>query len=177
MISQHWSQCWPILMSPYDVIRPQWCSVFVNVNTLELGIHNIVMNMCNKVLIFVSLICIFHGIWYIFTSNEFHWSPKFVDGFPWWQTPPHPPHYNDVIMIAMASQITCVSIVLLNCLSRRRSKKASKLRVPGFYEGNSPVTAEFPHKRPVTQKMFPFDDVIMTICVEIRWQLRKINNA
>ena len=46
-------------------------------------------------------------------------------------------------------------------LFRRRSKKTSKLRVTGLCAGNSPVTGEFPDKWPVTQKMFPFDDVIM----------------
>ena len=48
-------------------------------------------------------------------------------------------HYNDVIMSAMASQI--------NRLFRSRSQETSKLRVTGLYEGNSPVTGEFPaHK-------------------------------
>ena len=46
-------------------------------------------------------------------------------------------------------------------LFRRRSKKTTKLRVTGLCEGNSPVTVEFPHKRPVTRKMFPYDDVFM----------------
>ena len=50
---------------------------------------------------------------------------------------------------------------LLNRLFRRRSKKTSKLRVTDLCEGNSPMTGEFPHKGPVTRKMFPFDDVIM----------------
>ena len=50
---------------------------------------------------------------------------------------------------------------LLNRLFRHRSKKTSKLRVTGLCEGNSPMTGEFPHKGPVTRKMFPFDDVIM----------------
>ena len=36
---------------------------------------------------------------------------------------------------------------LLNCLFRRRSKKTSKLRVTGLYEGNSPVTGEFTAQR------------------------------
>ena len=36
---------------------------------------------------------------------------------------------------------------LLNCLFRRRSKKASKLRVTGLCEGNSPVTGGFPVRR------------------------------
>ena len=49
---------------------------------------------------------------------------------------------------------------LLNRLFRRRSTKTSKLRVTGLCVGNSPVTGEFPHKLPVTRKMFPFDDVI-----------------
>ena len=51
---------------------------------------------------------------------------------------------------------------LLNRLSRLRSKKTLKLHVTGLCEGNSPVTGEFPHKGPVTGKMFPFDDVIMS---------------
>ena len=71
------------------------------------------------------------------------------------------PHYNDVIMSAMASQITSLMIVYSIVYSRHRSKKASKLRVTGLCEGNSPVTMNSPHKGSVTRKMFPFDDVIM----------------
>ena len=48
---------------------------------------------------------------------------------------------------------------LLNRLLRPRSMKPSKTRVTGLCPGNSPVNP--PHKWPVTQKMFPFDDVIM----------------
>ena len=36
---------------------------------------------------------------------------------------------------------------LLNCLFRHRSKKTSKLRFTGLYEGNSLVTDEFPAQR------------------------------
>ena len=50
---------------------------------------------------------------------------------------------------------------LLSRLFRRRSKKTSKLRVTGLCAGNSPGPVNSPHKRPVTRKMFPFDDVIM----------------
>ena len=49
------------------------------------------------------------------------------------------PHYGDVIMGAIASQITS-----LNRLFRRRSKKTSKLRVTGLCAGNSPGTGELP---------------------------------
>ena len=51
---------------------------------------------------------------------------------------------------------------LLYRLFRRRSKKASKLRVTGLCAGNSPVTGEFPAQMASNAEMFPFDDVIMT---------------
>ena len=50
---------------------------------------------------------------------------------------------------------------LLNRLSRCRPKKTSKFLLTGLCAWNSPVTGEFPHKRPVTWTMFPFDDVII----------------
>ena len=56
-------------------------------------------------------------------------------------------HYNDVIMSAMAPQITSHISGLLNGLFRRGSKTTSKLRVTGLCEGNSPVTGEFPAQR------------------------------
>ena len=51
---------------------------------------------------------------------------------------------------------------LLNSLFRRRSMKTSKLRVTGLCVGNSPGPVNSPHKGPVTRKMLPFDDVIMS---------------
>ena len=53
-------------------------------------------------------------------------------------------HYSDVIMSAMASQLTSLKIVCLTVYLRRRSKKTSKLHVTGLCAGNSPVTGEFP---------------------------------
>ena len=50
---------------------------------------------------------------------------------------------------------------LLDRLFRRRSKKTSKLRATGLCVGNSPEPVNYPHKGPVTRKVFPFDDVIM----------------
>ena len=49
----------------------------------------------------------------------------------------------DVVMSAMASQITSLTIVYSTVYSRSRSKKTSKLRVTG----PSPVTGEFPAQR------------------------------
>ena len=53
-------------------------------------------------------------------------------------------HYNDVIISAMASQITSLTSVYSTVYSRRRSKKTSKLSANGLCVGNSPVTGEFP---------------------------------
>ena len=50
------------------------------------------------------------------------------------------PHYNDVIMGAMASQSPASRLFTQQC----RSKKTSKLRVTGLCAGNSPGTGEFP---------------------------------
>ena len=67
-----------------------------------------------------------------------------------------PSYYSVVIMSVMASQITGVSIVLLNRLFRRRSKKTSKLRVAGLCEGNQgDRRIIIKHIGPVTRKAFP----------------------
>ena len=53
-------------------------------------------------------------------------------------------HYSDVMMSALASQITSLTIVRS---FRHISKKTSKFRVTGLCEGNSPVSGEFPAHR------------------------------
>ena len=70
-------------------------------------------------------------------------------------------HYCDVIMSAIASQITGVSIAYLTFCSgadqRKHQRSASLAFVRGIYRW--PVNS--PLKGPVTRKIFPFDDVIM----------------
>ena len=70
-------------------------------------------------------------------------------------------HYNDVIMGAIASQITSLtiaySIVFLGADQRKHQSSASLAFVWGIHRW--PVNS--PHKGPVMRKMFPFDDVIM----------------
>ena len=70
-------------------------------------------------------------------------------------------HYNDVIMGAIASQITSLTIVFstvyLDTDQRKHQSSASLAFVRGIHR--RPVNS--PHKWPVTRKMFPFDDVIM----------------
>ena len=65
-------------------------------------------------------------------------------------------HFSDVIMSTMASQMSGVATVCSG--------------VTGLYERNSPVTDEFPHKGPVTRKMFPFDDVVMIFFFISNWK-------
>ena len=70
-------------------------------------------------------------------------------------------HYTDVTMSPMASQITCLGIVYSTIYSgadqRKLQSSASLAFVRRIHWG--PVNS--PHRRPVTRKMFPFDDVIM----------------
>ena len=57
-------------------------------------------------------------------------------------------HYYDVIMSAIASQISHQRLYCLHKrLFRRRSKITSKLRVTGLCAGNSPGTGEFPAQK------------------------------
>ena len=56
-------------------------------------------------------------------------------------------HYSDVIMNAMASQITRVSIVCLIVRSGTGQRKQQSSRPLAFCEGNSPVTGGFPSQR------------------------------
>ena len=71
-------------------------------------------------------------------------------------------HYSDVVMGTIASQIASLTIVYSIIYSdadqRKNQSSASLALVRGIHRG--PVNS--PHKWPVTRKMFPFDDVIMT---------------
>ena len=87
-------------------------------------------------------------VWSIHASSVIHFVLR------WWCN-----HYCDVIISSKASQYTGVSIVCSTIFFRHRSKKTSKLRVTGPCERS----VDSPHKGPVTRKMFPLDDVFMSI--------------
>ena len=93
--------------------------------------------------------------------------------------------YDDVIMTMLASQITSLtvvySIVYSGVNQRKHQSSASLAFVREIHRGS----VNFPHKWPVTRKMFPFDDVIMG-CVTIVLSMtenednsviRKVTNA
>ena len=70
-------------------------------------------------------------------------------------------HYSDVIMSPMASQITSIVIpysIVCSCVNQRKHHSSSSL---AFVRGIHRWSVNSPHRRPVTRKMFPFDDVIM----------------
>ena len=95
-------------------------------------------------------------VYYTFRPGEaflllgHHWNGK------WLVT-----HYNDLIMGAIASQITSLTIVYSIVHSdvdqRKHQSSASLAFVRGIHRG--PVNSL--HKWPVTRKMFPVDDITM----------------
>ena len=72
-----------------------------------------------------------------------------------------PLHYSDVIMSAMASQITSLTIVYSTVYSGADQRKHQSSASLAFVRGIHRWPVNSPHKGPVTWKMFPFDDVIM----------------
>ena len=81
-------------------------------------------------------------------------------------------HYNDVIMSAMVSHITSLTIVYSGNQSGADQRKHPSSASGAFVRGIHRWPVNFPHKRPVTPKMFPFNDVIMhsvnLICYLVR---------
>ena len=70
-------------------------------------------------------------------------------------------HCNDVIMSAVASQITGVSIVCSTVGSGANQRKHQSSASLAFVRGIHRWPLNSPHKRPLTRKMFSFDDAIM----------------
>ena len=99
----------------------------------------------------------------LFVLHLFHWSVCIVvSPVVFYLKALKHRHYDDVIMTMLASQITSItvvySIVYSGVNQRKHQSSASLAFVWEIHRG--PVN--FPHKWPVTRKMFPFDDVIMT---------------
>ena len=70
-------------------------------------------------------------------------------------------HYSDVIMSSMASQITSITIVYSTVYSGTDQRKYQSSASLAFVWGIHRWSVNSPHTRPVTRKMFPFDNVIM----------------
>ena len=74
-------------------------------------------------------------------------------------------HYTDVTMSAMASQIISVSIVYSTVGPGADQRKQQSSASLAFAWGIQRWSVSSPHKRPVTRKVFPFDDVIVISCI------------
>ena len=70
-------------------------------------------------------------------------------------------HYSDVIMTAMASQITNLTIDYSSVYSSADQRKYQSSASLAFVRGIHRWPVNSPHKGPVTREMFPFDDVFM----------------
>ena len=82
----------------------------------------------------------------------------------------YPPwHYSDVIMSAMASETTGVAIVYSTVSSGADQWKHRSPASLSFVRGIHRWPVNSPYKRPVTLKMFLFDDVVMALLYRSLW--------
>ena len=70
-------------------------------------------------------------------------------------------HYIDVIMSAITSQVTSVSMLCSTVCSGADQRKLQSSASLAFVWGIHRWPVNSPHKRPVALKIFSFDDVIM----------------
>ena len=75
-------------------------------------------------------------------------------------------HYDDVIMTMLASQITSLTVVYSIVYSGVDQSKHQSSASLAFVQEIHRGPVNFPHKWPVTRKMFPFDDVIMIVDID-----------
>ena len=78
----------------------------------------------------------------------------------------------DVKMGAIASQITSLTIVYSTVYSDADQRKHQSSASLAFVRVIHRWPVNYPHKWPVTRKMFPLDDVIMQLCDTYSYQQR-----
>ena len=78
----------------------------------------------------------------------------------------HYHYFSDVIMSAMASQITGVPMVCSTVCSCADQRKHQSYALLAFVRGIHRWPVNSPRTGPVTRKMFPFDDVIMIMMAQ-----------
>ena len=84
-------------------------------------------------------------------------------------------HYDDVKMDSIASQITSLTSVYSTVHSGADQSKHQRSASLAFVWEIHRWSVNFPHKWPVTRKMFPFDDIIMwnlSWSMLVKWLLR-----
>ena len=76
----------------------------------------------------------------------------------------------DVIMGAMVSQITGITIVYLTICSGADQRKTSKFRITGLCVGNSPVTGEFTAQKASNPECFHLMMSSCGVVATVDWQ-------
>ena len=109
---------------------------------------NLIWSVCDWVLQHVGRIALL--------TQFYFWIAKWVWRWLIW------PHYSDVIMGTMASQITSLAITYSSVYADADQRKHQSSASLAFVRGIHRDLVNSPHTGPVTRKMFPFDDVIMT---------------
>ena len=82
-------------------------------------------------------------------------------------------HYGNVIMGAIASLITSLTIVYSTVYSDADQRKHQSSASLAFARGIHRVPVNYPHKWLVMRKMFPFDDVIMSLRISCELKSRE----
>ena len=85
--------------------------------------------------------------------------------------------FNDVIMSAMASQITSLTIVYSKVYSGADQRKLQNSASLAFVRGIYWWLVNSQYEVPVTRKMFPFDDVIMVFQQFISLKISTVANG
>ena len=100
-----------------------------------------------------------------------HWKATCVCNYSSWNTRTRLSysHYNDVIMGAITSQITSLTIVYSTVYSGADQRKYQSSALLAFVRGIHRGQVNSPHKWTVTRKTFPFDDVIMSQYHDAYW--------
>ena len=78
-------------------------------------------------------------------------------------------HYSDVIMSAMASQITSLTSVYPTVYSNADQRKYQSSASLAFVRLIQRWPVNTPHKGPLTRKMFPFDGVFVDSCKRLQF--------
>ena len=106
--------------------------------------------------------------WHLYIESDPRvWTYIFLS---WWCHDKEILQYSDVIMGVMASQITSLTIVYWTVYSGAEQRKHQGSASLAFMRGIQRWLVNSPHKWPVTWKMCPFDDVIMSSINSLLWE-------
>ena len=143
----------PVKIVGGEFCRPLWIIMYIRVDVVLTDIHRLHWNG-NIVILTKFLVTWSIGRCHNFRCSQkrqFHQNddiPVFVNHFFYkYNVQCITPHYNDVIMTTMASQITSLTVVYSTIYSDADQRKYQKLRVTGLCVGNSPGPVNSPQKR------------------------------